>query len=63
MRAFVDEDACTGCEICPTICPEVFEMGDDFIAKVIADPVPEGLEDDVVDAMESCADEAISIEE
>lgn len=63
MRAFVDEDACTGCALCEGICPEVFQMNDDFIAEVILDPVPADLEDCAREAMESCADEAITLEE
>ena len=35
MNPVVDQDTCTGCALCTDICPEVFEMGDDGIAKVI----------------------------
>ena len=45
MRAFVDRDACISCGLCATICPEVFEMDDEDIATVIADPVPAEHED------------------
>ena len=63
MKAAIDRDACIGCELCATICSDVFEMDDEDIAKVIADPVPEENEDDVQEAAESCPTEAILIEE
>ena len=50
MNAIVDRDACIGCGLCNTICPEVFEMDDEDIAIVIAEPVPE--------ENEACAQEA-----
>ena len=27
MKAWVDKSGCIACELCPTICPEVFRMG------------------------------------
>ncbi len=62
MKATVD-DTCTGCGLCPDMCPEVFELGDDGFAKVIADPVPESAEDSAREAAQSCPVEAIHIEE
>jgi ferredoxin len=62
MKAVVDEDLCTACELCVDICSDVFEMGDD-VAIVKVDTVPADLEDDVREAAESCPAEAISIEE
>ncbi len=61
MKAVVDADLCTGCELCVDTCPEVFEMEDD-VAIVIADPVPGDAEDDVQESAESCPAEAITIE-
>ena len=61
MKAVVDADLCTGCELCVDTCPEVFEMEDD-VAIVIADPVPADAEDDAQESAESCPAEAITIE-
>ena len=40
MKVTIDRDLCTGCELCATTCPDVFEMDDDGLAKVKVDPVP-----------------------
>ena len=32
----VDASLCTGCGLCASSCPDVFEMGDDNLAHVIA---------------------------
>jgi ferredoxin len=62
MRAKVDEELCTGCELCVENCPDVFEMGDD-VAKVKVDEVPEDQMDCAKSAAEDCPVEAIAIEE
>ena len=63
MKAIVDEDLCFGCGVCQTICPEVFEMGDDNKAKVKLDPVPSAFHAACREAAEGCPEEAIRIEE
>lgn len=49
MKFFVNED-CIGCGLCPSVCPEVFSMTDEGVAKAIAD--------DVVGNTAACAEEA-----
>ena len=63
MKVTVDGDNCMGCAVCESVCPEVFQMGEDNIAEVIADPVPDSHEDSCREAAESCPEEAIQIEE
>jgi ferredoxin len=48
--------------VCAETCPEVFELVDD-LAKVIADPVPEGAQEACREAADDCPVEAISIQE
>ncbi len=61
MKANVDQDLCIGCGLCESICPEVFEMGEDGLAHVIAE-VTDDLEGSALEACESCPTEAISLE-
>jgi ferredoxin len=67
MKAIVDQDTCTGCELCIETCPEVFEMQNDTaVAKVDVVPpeaeAPEA-EETCREAAEDCPVEAITIEE
>ena len=62
MKAKVDPDECTGCELCVDTCPDVFEMvGDLAVAK--QDEVPSGAEESCMQAVEDCPVEAIRIDE
>ena len=62
MKAEVDPDECTGCQLCVDTCPEVFEMvGDLAVAK--QDEVPSGAEESCMQALEDCPVEAIRIDE
>jgi ferredoxin len=58
MKVKIEDDLCTACDLCVDSCPEVFEMGDD-VAVVKVEVVPDGLEDDVQEAIDSCPSEAI----
>jgi ferredoxin len=63
MKATVDKETCTGCELCVNTCPEVFEMDDDGLAKEKQSEVPAGAEESCREAASDCPVEAISIEE
>ena len=61
MKASVDKELCTGCELCVSSCPDIFEMQDDVaVAKV--DIIPEAAEDCVKQAAEDRPVEAIKVE-
>lgn len=62
MKAYVDKDLCIGCGVCPTVCPEVFEMDASGVAVVIGERVPSEAEDSAVSAQEQCPVEAIKVE-
>lgn len=63
MIVIVDADACTGCGLCPSLCPEVFQLNDEGIAEVIASPVPADVEDSCRQAAESCPVDAITMQQ
>jgi ferredoxin len=61
MKAYVDKDLCISCGLCPSICPEVFEMEDDGKAGVTVDSVPGEVEDGAKEAEGSCPTNAITV--
>lgn len=60
MKAVVDQETCIGCGLCPSICEEVFELGDDGKAHAIVDEVPSDAKDAAKDAESSCPVSAIT---
>ena len=62
MRAKVDADVCTGCELCTQTCPEVYSMKGD-VAVAIKGDVPAEYEDTCKQAADECPVEAITIED
>jgi ferredoxin len=63
MKAIVKKDLCIGCGLCVDICPEVFVLGDDNIAKTIVERVGAEIKDKCREAAKNCPVEAIDIEE
>jgi ferredoxin len=62
MIAKLDKSGCIACGLCVEICPEVFRMGDDDLAEVWVDEVPEELEANVMESLESCPVSVITVE-
>jgi ferredoxin len=62
MKVRVDADICIGCETCVDICPEIFEMSDD-IAITKMDTVPADLQDSCREAADTCAVDAIILDD
>lgn len=62
MKVLVDPDICLGCGICEGICPDVFSLASNPFAIVLLNPVPEKYRSDVLEAIEQCPEEAISID-
>lgn len=59
MKVKVNKDACISCGACIAICEDVFEMNEEGVSSVKKEEVPEDLEDQVKDAVESCPTGAI----
>lgn len=62
MKASVDQETCTGCELCTQVCPEVFSMADGKAVAQTQD-VPAEAENNAKDAADQCPVAAIKIEE
>jgi len=58
MKVTIDESLCTGCGLCASTCPEVFEIQDDNLAHVISNKFDSC---DVEDASKQCPVEAIKV--
>ena len=54
MHAMVHRETCIRCGLCPSLCPEVFDLPEGESAQVIADPVPEDCLVQAQAAADSC---------
>lgn len=62
MNVSIDAELCTGCEVCVSIAPDLFEMQEDK-AIVKSAGIDASQADQCKEAAESCPVEAIKIEE
>jgi ferredoxin len=64
VKVFVDAQRCQGHTLCSMIAPESFELSDiDGTSSPVNEVVPAGQEDAVREAVHSCPEQAISVEE
>lgn len=61
MKVTVDAELCTGCEICVSSSPDIFEMKEDKAVPKKAEVDP-SLEAQCKETAESCPVEAIKVE-
>ncbi len=61
MRVTVDYDLCDSNALCASACPEVFEVGEDDVLRVLDPSPPESLRAGVELAANSCPKFAITI--
>ena len=59
MKIIIDEDACIGCGVCESVCPDVFKMNDEGKAELVIDTSDA---DCVNEAVEQCPVTCITIE-
>ena len=45
MKAWVNEDTCIGCEVCVSVCSDVFSMNDNGKSVAITGDIPSDLQD------------------
>ena len=62
MRITVDYDLCESNAVCMGILPEVFEVRDDDFLYVLNEEPPEELRGKVMECVQSCPKQAISVE-
>jgi ferredoxin len=62
VKAIIDPELCTGCELCVSTCPDLFQMEGD-IAKTIVEIIPDAALDSAKQAVEDCPAAAIKLEE
>lgn len=63
MKASIDRSGCISCGLCAATCPDVFRMADDGVAEVYTTPVPQDMEDAVIEAKTNCPVTVIMTEE
>ena len=63
MRIVVDYDRCESNGLCMGILPEVFEVRDDDFMYVLDETPPEELRAKVLQAVNACPTQALSIED
>jgi len=63
VKIHIDPEKCTGIGMCEGTAEDVFEVGDDGLAHVLVDDVPEDRRDEMEEAVEGCPTDAISIQD
>ncbi len=61
-KIIVDQETCIGCNTCPLMCPDIFELNQDtYKADVIKQP--EEITSEIQNTVDSCPVAAISVVE
>lgn len=59
MKVYVDQDLCISCGVCVNTCSSVFDWNEEGLAEEQVDEVPEELEEEVREAIDTCPTDAI----
>lgn len=62
MRVIVDHDVCEANGVCESIAPEVFEVGEDDVLRILQPEPPADLHDKVEEAVMRCPKAALRTE-
>jgi ferredoxin len=63
LRVIADRGACCGYGVCAEICPEIYQVDDIGVVKLLTDIVPEGLEVKAKEAASACPQSALRVVE
>lgn len=61
MRVVVDNDGCTGCGLCASLCPDAFDMSVEGKATPRHKAIPVWLEQEYQVAADNCPEDAIKV--
>lgn len=62
MRVVLEVDKCIGSANCEMVAPDIFEVRDDMVCRILIEEPGPDLEDDAGMAVESCPTRALSLE-
>ena len=62
LKVTADRSACCGYGVCAEICPEIYQLDDAGIVKLLHTLVPPGLEDRAREGAEACPQSALAVE-
>ncbi len=63
MKVVVNQARCEGHAMCEALAPEVFELGEDGVARVLVQPIPEGLFEQARSGVRACPVAALDLED
>jgi ferredoxin len=61
LRVIADRSACCGYGVCAEICPEVYQVDDLGIVKLLVETVPAGLETKAKEGAAACPQSALKV--
>ena len=62
MKVGVDRDRCVGSGTCEALAPDVFEVDDDGVLRLLREEPADGEQSDVRDAVNACPTRALTLD-
>jgi len=63
MKVVVDAMRCEGNAVCVRLCPNMFKLGDDDVARVLIEDAPDSLRVRIEEAVRRCPRQALLLQE